>query len=71
MAVWIPAAALTWLGVGALVAVPFLLFGVGRVVDGAAGSSLAFRLIVLPGAVLLWPVVLRRWAASRASGGRS
>jgi hypothetical protein len=42
---------------------------VGRVVEGAAGSSLMFRLMMLPGAVLLWPVLLYRWfTAGRRSG---
>lgn len=51
----------TWLGAGLLVGVPFLAFAVGRVVEGAAGSSLMFRLMMLPGAALLWPVLLYRW----------
>jgi hypothetical protein len=50
-----------WLAAGLLVGVPFLAFAVGRVVEGAAGSSLMFRLMMLPGAVLLWPVLLYRW----------
>ncbi|MBL8138028.1 MAG: hypothetical protein JNL48_15495 [Acidobacteria bacterium] len=59
----------TWLAVGALVAVPFLAFAVSRVVEGAAGSSLMFRLMMLPGTALLWPVVLHRWiTADRRDG---
>ena len=61
MLLWLPAIVVAWLAAGALVAVPFLLFAVGRVVEGAAGSSLMFRLMMLPGAALLWPVVLHRW----------
>lgn len=55
----------TWLAAGLLVGVPFLAFAVGRVVEGAAGSSLMFRLMMLPGAALLWPVVLHRWLTTR------
>lgn len=59
----------TWLAVGLLVGVPFLAFAVGRVVEGAAGSSLMFRLMMLPGAALLWPVLLYRWlTAARRDG---
>ncbi len=65
MLVWIPAIVLTWCAIGMLVAIPFLLFAVGRVVDGAVGSSIAFRLVVLPAATLLWPVLLRLWITSR------
>jgi hypothetical protein len=48
--------------VGGLVAVPFVLIGVDRV-DPAARGAIAFRPLLLPGAVLLWPVVLGRWIA--------
>jgi hypothetical protein len=63
------AVVVTWLAVGLLVGVPFLAFAAGRVVEGAAGSSLMFRLMMLPGAVLLWPILLYRWfTAGRRDG---
>lgn len=58
--------------IGAVVAAGFLLFGVGRISPEARGSYL-FRLLILPGIVGLWPLVLWRWAAleraRRAGGG--
>ena len=51
-----------WLGLGALVSAAWLTVGVGRVDEAARGAWL-FRLIVLPGCVLLWPLVLRRWVS--------
>jgi hypothetical protein len=45
---------------GVAVALVFLTIGVGRV-DPAATHAYAFRLLILPGVVLLWPMVLRRW----------
>ena len=48
--------------VGGLVAVPFVLVGVDRL-DPATRGAIAFRPLLLPGAVLLWPVVLGRWIA--------
>ena len=48
--------------IGAVVAIPFVLIGVDRV-DPAARGAIAFRPLLLPGAVLLWPVVLGRWIA--------
>ncbi len=71
MLLWIQTMIVTWLVLGTLVALPFLTFAVGRVVEGAAGSSLMFRLMMLPGAVLLWPVVLRRWFAPHQRGGHA
>jgi hypothetical protein len=49
-----------WVGLGAVVAVPFLLLGVGRA-DPASRKSWLFRPLLLPGCVLFWPVVLAWW----------
>jgi hypothetical protein len=57
--------------VGAVVAGFFLLFGVARISPKARNSYL-FRLLVLPGVVGLWPVVVWRWYAlekERRAGG--
>ena len=51
----------TWyiyLGLG--VSVVFLLFGVDRIDPSAKGSYL-FRVLAVPGVVLLWPLVLSIW----------
>jgi hypothetical protein len=47
---------------GAFVAAVFLVIGIGRI-DGQARGSHLFRLLLVPGTVLLWPVVLLRWHA--------
>ena len=49
-----------WLYTGAGVAVVFLLFGIDRVSDDARGAYL-FRPLLVPGILLLWPLVLWRW----------
>jgi hypothetical protein len=58
--------------VGAVVAAVFLVIGVGRISPEARGSYL-FRLLVLPGIVGLWPLVIWRWFVlereRRAGGG--
>jgi hypothetical protein len=46
---------------GIAVAVPFLVFGVGRA-DPSASGAYGFRVLVFPGVVLLWPLVVLRWA---------
>ena len=53
--------ATAWLGVGAVTAVAFVPFGVGRVETGAVGAW-PFRLLLIPGVLLVWPLVLWRWA---------
>jgi hypothetical protein len=50
-----------WLGIGAVTAAAFVLAGAGRVQPGAAGSW-PFRLLLIPGILLIWPLVLLRWA---------
>ncbi|HUG63207.1 MAG TPA: hypothetical protein VMP03_15275 [Methylomirabilota bacterium] len=48
-------------GLGLAVAAPFLLVGIDRVDDAARGAY-AVRPLLLPGLVMLWPVVAIRWA---------
>jgi hypothetical protein len=45
-------------------AVLFLLFGVTRALGYSARVSIGARLVLLPGAILLWPVVLVRWLSA-------
>ncbi len=46
--------------IGSTVAASFLLFGIDRIDDGAHGTY-AFRPLLFPGLVLLWPFILWRW----------
>ena len=46
---------------GALFAVAFVTIGVQRIDSQAKGSGLGFRLLIFPGAVAFWPLMLRRW----------
>ena len=47
--------------VGLGFAVAFAAFGAARIDRNAHGASFGFRLLVLPGATALWPILLRRW----------
>jgi len=49
-----------WLSAGALVAVAFLLFGIDRIDEDADGAYV-FRPLLVPGVLLIWPLVLWRW----------
>ncbi len=53
---------------GLVFAVAFVSVGIQRIDAQARGSSVAFRLIVLPAAMALWPMLLRRWSQSRPGG---
>ncbi|MGE0554201.1 MAG: hypothetical protein AB7R55_12295 [Gemmatimonadales bacterium] len=50
----------TYLVVGALFALWFAWRGAGRIDPVAAAGSWGFRLLVLPGATLLWPLLIFR-----------
>jgi hypothetical protein len=52
---------------GALVGVAFIVRGVSRVDPAAAGAPIGFKLLILPGAIGLWPIVLKWWLDARRS----
>lgn len=47
---------------GAMFALVFLSVGLTRVDHGAKGAGISFRLLILPGLIALWPLMLVRWA---------
>ena len=61
----IAAAFLILLGIylvcGLLFAVPFVFSGVKKIDPHAAHGSWGFRLLIIPGTMAFWPLLLRRW----------
>lgn len=51
-----------WIGSGLLFGLVFVFVGVQRIDPMAAGASLGFRLLILPGTVIFWPLLAARWA---------
>ena len=49
-----------WLYAGGVVAVAFLTFGIDRVDEDARGAYF-FRPLLVPGVLMIWPLVLFRW----------
>jgi hypothetical protein len=47
-------------------AVPFIWTGVERIDPHAANGSWGFRLIIIPGTILLWPLLVVRWSRGLA-----
>lgn len=60
MAVAIIDAVLIYAVLGSALALVFLLVGIDRI-DPAASRAYAFRPLLFPGLVLLWPLVAVRW----------
>jgi hypothetical protein len=53
-----------YVAVGLVIGLAFVIFGVTRVQP--APVTVGARILLLPGATALWPLVLRRWLKSRA-----
>ena len=51
-----------YVAAGALFAAAFLTWGVSRIDPVARQGTLGFRLIILPGVVALWPLLLFKWS---------
>jgi len=53
---------------GLIFAIPFIAKGITIVDEGAHGSSIGFRIIIIPGAIVLWPFLLRKWIKAKSTG---
>ena len=54
-----------YLAGGVLFAIFFLTKGLEKTDTAAHGSGLGFRLIILPGTIVLWPVLLNKCLPER------
>ncbi|MEM6455151.1 MAG: hypothetical protein AAF772_08665 [Acidobacteriota bacterium] len=52
---------------GLVFAVPFAVRGAPRVDPAAQGGTWGFRLLIVPGAALFWPLLARRWFGGHAA----
>ncbi len=55
-----------YLTIGVAFALPFAAVGAGRIDSAAKAGGVSFRLLLIPGAIALWPLLFRRW--TRATG---
>ena len=50
---------------GLLFTIPFVVKGVKAIdPDGAHGTKWGFRVIIIPGTIIFWPVLLSKWIKS-------
>lgn len=56
------AAIFVYLALGLLVALPMAWRGIDRLDPAAARGSPGFRIVAIPGIMVLWPLVLARWS---------
>jgi hypothetical protein len=50
-----------YFAVGILFTIPFQVKGLRKIDEGAHGSSIGFRIIIIPGCIIFWPILLERW----------
>jgi hypothetical protein len=50
-----------YLTLGVLFMIPFVIKGVTKIDEGAHGSGIGFRIIIIPGVIVFWIALLRKW----------
>ena len=55
---------LIYLVLGLLFVIPFLVKGLTKVDEGAHGGTIGFKIIIIPGVIVFWPVLLSKWIRS-------
>ena len=58
---WFTIVLVAYVAAGLMFAVAFVLRGVQRVDPDAREGTWGFRLVIFPGSVALWPLLLSRW----------
>ena len=57
-----------YLLMGLLFVIPFLLRGLPKVDEDAHGGTTGFKIIIIPGVIVFWPVLLSKWMKNRNHG---
>ena len=55
-----------YVALGVAFAVVFVCVGVKRIDSQAIDTGVGFRILIFPGSVAFWPLLLRRWARGNA-----
>jgi hypothetical protein len=50
-----------YLACGFVFMIPFIVKGVDVIDEGARCSSIGFRIIIIPGVIVFWIVLLKKW----------
>jgi len=50
-----------YLFAGLIFAIPFIIRGITKIDEGAQGSKWGFRVIIIPGTMVFWPLLLKKW----------
>jgi hypothetical protein len=53
--------------VGLIFALPFVMRGAGRIDPVARTGTAGFRILIIPGVIALWPLLMSRWIRGRTA----
>ncbi len=56
---------ITYLVVGFLFSIAFLAKGIQKTDDASKGTGIGFKLIIIPGILIFWPVLLNQWRKAK------
>lgn len=70
IAQWVLMLVMAYGAMGLVFGLVFISFGVTAVDPAARASRWTFRLLMLPGVVMLWPLMAARWLRARAAERR-
>lgn len=59
-----------YLVAGLLFVIPFLVKGIHTIDETAEGSSAGFYIMIIPGVLLLWPLLWKKWIIAGSSKKR-
>ena len=60
-----------YVAIGFVFMIPFIIRGANKIDEGAHGSSVGFRIIIIPGVIIFWPFLLQKWLKAKAAEHRS
>ena len=60
---------LVYLVLGIFFIIPFLIKGMSKVDEGTHGSTIGFKIIIIPGVIVFWPVLLSKWMKGNRNHG--
>jgi len=50
---------------GIIFTIFFQVKGLSKIDEGVHGSTIGFRIIIIPGCIVFWPVLLKKWIITR------
>jgi hypothetical protein len=58
---------IAYLSAGVMFSIPFLVKWIYRLDEATHESSLTFKLMIVPGCIIFWPVLLKKYLKSKSA----